>query len=370
MKFLFVLVALVGCHSQPTDTEETDSDMTVDTTDTDVAPVGCDNVMTFDGDSNGDADGIPENVMTQTFVNGLPIRYVQVQYFAGITVVNELTHDEDGRYLGYVTTSYPCVDCDFTSVEGVITDVYTREYLDAQNAIRETFESDTYPDYSRSDLYFFNEDDQIVRVESDSPLDGVVDGVYTYTYNEHGDMLSVTVESPDGLWPTQIHTWRYDSSNRMIRDEDDSQLTFWIYASNDRSYYMAKQWKPLHDYPDSVQYADLDENGRWTYMEYDGNADGVIDDAYYQSYDLAGRVILMQGDRNADEVIDSSESFTYDQGGHLLTDVADNAPYDGTPDDVQTWTYDAYGREIIWESNWPVDSIIDQRQTWTYDCAP
>lgn len=348
-----------------------DTDVAVDTDDTASGPVVCENVMVVDSPVGGDL----ESVLTNVYVDGLQKTSTQVLYERGVTVVTEFVHDELGRALMSTSVEYPCTDCT-SYAGGTMTQFYAHEYMDDENAVRETTIIAAIPDLNRVETYWLNDASRPIRVESDWPMGGGLDGIQTYTYDEHGNMTSSAWDDPRGMLDSTLSTWEYDSQDRMIRAESDFQVMVFDYAEDGSTLIVTQEWAPITGTPDSIQYMDLDSAGRVIKSQYDMDANGVMDYITYKEFDSDGNLVLMEDDWDADGTLDGSERFVYDVSGLIISDVTDSSPYDGTPDWSDSWTYDTYGRVLTtWSESTPVfgqpvDGIPDQTRTWTYGCNP
>jgi hypothetical protein len=373
---IIILVALLTACHRPAPVENIDTpvvDTNTNSEDTDVAPVTCDNVLIIDGGNNMPPDGDPENVLTRTYMDGLFIHGTQVQYDVGVTQVTEIVYDEDRRILSNVTTVYPCVDCDFTVEEGAISQSYTFEYLDAQNAITQTYYLPAYPGMDRAETYFYDTLGQEIRVETDWFTNGEgLDVIQEATYDERGNVTSRIVVDPVTLERTVAETLEYDEFNHMTLVDDSLQQTRWDYAADNLSYVLEYERKPLDGVPEYTNRAVLNSFGGVVTMEYDMDGNGVTDFSDYHEYDSGNRETLYESS-DAAGVLQTHNTSEYDNRGLLIRYTEDFPEADGEPNAVYTATYDSAGRQLTWDTDGgvtPADGALDQHQAWTYGCPP
>jgi YD repeat-containing protein len=100
----------------------------------------------------------------------------------------------------------------------------------------------------------------------------------------------------------------------------------------------------------------------------DGGADGSIDSNTFLSYDDAGRLVSRESDSSGpqgagpDGTPDQVERWTYDANGNMLSYTRD-----GTPARVTTWSYDPTGNVTSEILDTDEDGDPERAERWTYD---
>lgn len=225
------------------------------------------------------------------------------------------------------TTRYNA-DSEVTSTTDPLGNVTSYSY----NALGEkTVETDPNPNdggYTPQETWTYNADGQMLTSTVTPNAGGTVDTT-SYAYNDLGQQISVT--NPDG----DTTTYTYDALGQMTSETDaDGNMTAFVYDSLGR---LMLQTSPT---------------GAATYYTYDAAGQELT------VTDPDGRVT----------------AFTYDQLGRTISEsfYVSQAVYDngsGSPEETQTWTYNAAG-QLASESDQVFDgsgSGSTSTTSYTYD---
>lgn len=144
--------------------------------------------------------------------------------------------------------------------------------------------------------YKYDEAGRLVEEAHDDEWDGVADRTKTYAYNERGWMVSAFIDDDgDGVIDDATYIY-YDSQGNPTLMEGDGNGDGVI------------------DVVVKLEYVDRLAVRR----EVDWGPDGVVDDITVWTYDSGGRVVLIEYDVDADGVINESYRHSYNERGWLV----------------------------------------------------
>ncbi|NCF17706.1 MAG: hypothetical protein GWP63_05645 [Haliea sp.] len=270
--------------------------------------------------SDGDADGIPDKIVSHHFD---PPGYLWRQQWDhngdGITDYSESwTYDQAGNAT--------------LTREGWVGDI-DGDPVDASSVTRYS--------YSHGNL---------ARIDYVAE-DGTVDRYDTYEYDERGLLRRVEKNVQDNGVPGFVKTFEYDSNDNLIRSSSDQLagdepplVLSWQYDSrgNITEHHVDEDGDGIPNFLEKYTYDELNNLTLAEIFE-DENDDGTLDGRVFSDYmyDLAGRLISRtsgSGERTSPSV-EELRKYEYDSDNRLSR-VLQDGNGDGTFDVIQVYEYD------------------------------
>lgn len=208
--------------------------------------------------------------------------------------------------------------------------------------------------------YTYDANANLSSGESDYTADGVIDNRVSYSYDAMGHLTMTESRSGDDTLLSQT-LMSYASSGKLSTQE-------FICGENHEIVFASHTGTPNIHGSHLLVYHHYDDKGNESVLEYDSDADGVIESIISWTYDADGRTLASEYDANVDDdIIDLRSTNTFDSADHL-TLVEDDLQADGVIDGRQTNTYDNHGLLTTYQEDNDVnDGIIDFRSTISYD---
>jgi hypothetical protein len=225
--------------------------------------------------------------------------------------------------------------------------------------------------------YTYDADGNMLSYEVDSDGDGVVDSRATYTWDVNGNLVRTETDSDGNYLADEIITYTYDADDNLIEVQTDSDAdgtvdtsAWYTYDSagnldrvafdqdgdgflvSSEDYCLLYDWSP-----------DGSEESR---IDFDSDCDDVSDLVHLErTYDSDGNRLTSRWDKDFDGSLDEIYTYTYDANGNLIQ-ATEDTDADGYPE--YTRTYDSRGNET--QTDWDSDAngVVDGVEYWTYQC--
>ncbi len=234
-------------------------------------------------------------------------------------------------------------------------DQYIAPDLDQGYQTRYEFDGNLDGQLDAVDTYTFNDNDQAIRADLDSDVDGLIDKIITFEYDEQGYLTTRYIDSDADGQLDSITYYEYqmiDGGDSL--DEDSSYSYFWNTESTSfkPTYGNAKvaQIKIDNDLDGTADYIrnfSYTDQGKQTLYEIDSDADGIAEYYLAYEYDEQGNQTLYERDSNGDGIIDNKEAsyYNYDAWGNLIRKEIDYHG-DGVVDFIYVADYDGASNQI------------------------
>ncbi len=219
--------------------------------------------------------------------------------------------------------------------------LYSYEYDSVGNQVVITeYGTDEYV-LSMTTQTFDNKGNRLTRAV-DHGVDGEVESLISYTYDDAGRLLS---EEATG--------WGRDANwgNFYTYDEQGRLLTELRVSDGDPEF--------LHSYA-------YGEDGASSEIAEDVSADGTIDALAKSLYDESGHVLEYTLDEGMDGILEVHWVSTWNEAGNELT--REERYTNGNPDYSHTFSYDPEGREVAVLTDVERDGTIDYISRTYYEC--
>ncbi len=208
-------------------------------------------------------------------------------------------HDDDGD--GTVDRIVERIDADGDGrFEEVTTETFVKGVRDSR-----TYEQDIDDDgdFDQRDVYRYNGEGQLVRLERDEYADGVLDSVVTHSYHASGTTESTEYDlQADGVFERKLS---FSPAGLKVREEVDS--------NNDGTMDRVDAWS--HHANGTVERHDADYQN-----------DGTVDKSV--SYDSSGRKVRRVHDPDADGTKETTE-WSYHGNGRVVARERTDSDSDG-----------------------------------------
>ena len=188
----------------------------------------------------------------------------------------------------------------------------------------------------------FNEQGQVLTEASESLKSPGSDGRKVYTYDEHGNKVSILSYSPDGV-PVRKIAMTYDSRGNMLehihtelQGEDSTQWIATSYKYNDKN--------------QQVAYSTL-------------YGDGSVGYGRQYTYDENGNMVKWQG-YDPEDGFTSYGLLTYDENGNVVEDVVYSS--EGRVDSKEIHRYNEANKRIETTIYYGDDEVVSVKR-YSYD---